>query len=160
MNIWLTGDTHLNHDRMVELCGRPKNHTELIIHNWASMVAWDDLTIHLGDVIFKEQSKITGILAAIPGKKVLVKGNHDRESLKWYMEHGFDFACHSFVMSDIIYTHAPLQKLPDNIKLNIHGHYHNADITKFEVKPQSFNKLFALEYTNYKPVLLDEFIKL
>jgi calcineurin-like phosphoesterase family protein len=158
MKIWIIADTHFYHDRIVDFCDRPKNHTELIIANWAKTVQWDDLTIHLGDVIFKEQSKIKGILAAIPGKKILVKGNHDHETLKWYMEHGFDFACHSFVMSDMVFTHAPLQKLPENIKWNIHGHLHNGTFEKHGIMLQSWHKLFAIENTNYKPVLLDDFI--
>lgn len=159
MKIYLITDTHLYHDKMVEYCGRPENHTELIIRNWASLLEWDDLTIHLGDVIFREKNKLKGILAAVAGRKVLVKGNHDRESNHWYLTNGFDFVCNSFTLGDILYTHIPAQSLPEGIRLNIHGHYHNNDHRLFDVQPKEFNKLLAIENTEYKPVLLEEFIK-
>jgi calcineurin-like phosphoesterase family protein len=161
MNIWLISDTHFYHDRIILYCNRPQNHTQLIIENWATAVKEDDITIHLGDVIFKQSSQIKNILDSIAGRKILVRGNHDNESLPWYMSHGFDFACDQFVYNNIIFTHAPISVLPVGIETNIHGHLHNAPFIKekWDLKSRPFNKLFAIELEDYKPVLLDTFVK-
>ena len=38
------------------------------------------------------------IFNKLPGRKVLVMGNHDKKSARWYSEHGFDFVCNMFVL--------------------------------------------------------------
>ncbi len=159
MRIWLISDTHFYHAKMVEYCGRPINHTELIIKNWILAPAWDDLTIHLGDVIFGNSSKMKGILAQVPGKKVLIKGNHDRESLHWYMENGFDFACNAFIYKSVFFTHTPAKVLPEGTTINVHGHFHNAPTKYHDFTTSPINKLLAIEYTDYKPVLLENFVE-
>lgn len=159
MKIWLITDTHLNHDAMVEYCGRPKNHTEIILRNWAMKVRPEDLTIHLGDVIFKRSSELAGMLSGVPGRKVLVLGNHDGNKPIWYMERGFDFACTSLVFENILFTHGPVKKLPDGCYLNIHGHWHNNEHRLYERPLKPFNKLLAIENTRLRPVLLNEFIR-
>lgn len=160
MNIYIISDTHLHHDNIIIYCNRPTNHTELILENWCNIVKEDDLIIHLGDVIFKRASELDNILHSLPGKKILVRGNHDRETLEWYMTHGFDFACDSFIFEDILFTHIPSAFLPANTKINIHGHLHNAPFIKekWNLKSRPFNRLFALENEEYKPVLLETFL--
>ena len=76
---WLHGDTHFDHDRMCEYCGRPENFNELIIQHWKKMIAPDDLVYHIGDVYFGRRSKFFDCIKDLPGAKVLIKGNHDRE---------------------------------------------------------------------------------
>lgn len=163
MNTWLISDTHLFHDKIIEYCNRPPNHTQLIIENWRKLVKPEDFTIHLGDVIFRQKSQLKEILDSIPGRKILIRGNHDDESLDWYMSHGFDFACDALIQQDIIYTHIPIEELPygQKVRFNIHGHLHNAPFIKenWDLHSKPFNKLFALEIEGYKPVLLSEFIQ-
>ncbi len=156
--IWLIADTHFNHDAMVRLCGRPQNQTELIIKNWKAAVSENDITIHLGDVIFNRPSELPQIMAQIPGRKNLILGNHDRNNSHWYMNRGFDFACESMVFRGIFYSHRPAQILPEGATLNIHGHLHNTNLHS-DIPLHPWNKLFALEYTDYKPVLLEDFLK-
>lgn len=152
MQTWITTDTHFYHEKMVELCGRPENFHKLIILHWWRMIAQDDLVIHLGDVSFEGDT----VVAGLPGRKVLVKGNHDKQSYSWYMDHGFDFCCESFSMFtgglNIIFTHKPL--IFHEYDVNIHGHLHNG------AKVESVCKHYplALEYTDYKPVLLSDIL--
>lgn len=143
MKIWIIADTHFYHENIKKFQGRPDDFNEQIIKNWNKLVQHDDLVIHLGDVIFglnKEQT-LPNIMATLPGKKVLCRGNHDLNPTIWYMERGFDFVCDYFVSEDIAFSHAPLTPLPPQtmvndqrvVKWNIHGHFHKSkdrDITE------------------------------
>jgi calcineurin-like phosphoesterase family protein len=142
MNIWIISDTHFNHAKMVEYCGRPKNFNDILIKKWNKVVTPDDMVIHLGDVILGQNSALEGILATLPGRKILCRGNHDHESNIWYMNKGFAFVCDYFVYNDLAFSHAPLTPLPNQtikqhskddvfshkpVRLNIHGHFHNGN---------------------------------
>ena len=107
-------------------------------------------------------------MPSLPGRKVLVMGNHDRsQSAHWWMQHGFEFACQAMVYRNVWLTHEPSTSLASGCELNVHGHLHNflekagADREKamhgvYKAKP--FHRLFAIEYTNYAPVEFDKFV--
>lgn len=134
MNIWIIADTHFYHENIKRYQDRPDVFNEQLISNWNRVVAYDDVVIHLGDVIFgpDQDKKLTSLMATLPGKKILCRGNHDNKSAVWYMEHGFDFACDYYVYNDIAFSHAPLTPLPPQalvpderlVNWNIHGHFH------------------------------------
>ena len=68
-----------------------------------------DTVIHLGDCAWRPEGMKR--LLELPGKKILVRGNHDDKSLEKYMEMGWDFACDSIVMKlggvVILFSHKP-----------------------------------------------------
>lgn len=78
--IWLTSDTHFNHQRTLELSKRPfANLDEMnktIIAKWNRLVGKDDTVIHLGD--FGEPQ----FLKNLNGRIILLPGNYEREALK------------------------------------------------------------------------------
>lgn len=164
---WLISDTHFNHDRIATYCDRPLDFTDRIIKRWQEIVQPEDLIIHLGDVAIGNRRTVKSILADLPGRKVLVLGNHDRmHGPDWWMEQGFAFACQALRYRNCWLTHEPSPQLPDGCTLNIHGHLHNIwhgfhpgpynDTVKDKWKP--WQRLFAIEYTNYMPVNFDKFI--
>lgn len=166
---WLITDTHFGaKNKMLEF--RPPDYGKLLISNCKKLVAQQDVLIHLGDVIDNGHKDLINILSSIVCKsKVLVKGNHDRKSNNWYLNNGFDFVCDSFTLDDILLSHIPQDNLPKNIRLNIHGHFHDnpeEKIEKHEPHIMAFYrpnkekyKLLALEHVNYCPVDLMEFAK-
>lgn len=166
--ILLISDTHFNPDNIPTYCDRPDNYTDKIIKNWKRIADINSTTIHLGDVIIGDRRKTKNILDSIPGRKILIRGNHDVDkSLQWWMNNGFDFACDSMIYNKIWLTHKPSNYLPPDAILNIFGHLHNIwngfhpptengkNIIKLEYEWQ---RLFALEYTNYCPIELNSFI--
>jgi len=165
MNVYLISDTHFNHKNIATYCQRPADFTEQIIQNWHNTVKVGDTIIHLGDVQIGAKSE--WIMPSLPGRKILIRGNHDREkSNTWWMEHGFDFACDGLKFRNMWLTHEPSTSLADGCELNIHGHLHNiwhgfgAHIPV--LNPGRLNnpwqRLFAIEYTGYMPVEFDKFI--
>lgn len=193
MNFYLISDTHLKHEAMKTYCLRPPNFTELIHKNVMNTVKAEDTLIHLGDVGIGKHADWTWMVRAWPGRKILIRGNHDRaHSCGWWAETGgFDFACDSMVFRNVLLTHEPAnaiiksdghrpygaleEGLPQDCELNVHGHLHNIwdgfasegrlerdkellgiDFTK-RLK-HSWQRLFAVEYTNYMPVEFNKFI--
>lgn len=158
---WLISDTHLYHDKMMELCGRPVDFGIQIRKNLKLLVSPQDTLIHLGDVIFYKYPELKNILGDIPGRKILVRGNHDGKKHSWYMRNGFDFSADLIMIDNIVFTHRPLETFPTGATVNIHGHLHNTGHHPQEEwwKPGERHLLFTLEH-HYKPIELQKFISM
>jgi calcineurin-like phosphoesterase family protein len=163
MSFYLISDTHFNHANIATYCDRPENFTEIILRNLRSTLTQDDTLIHLGDVFIGTKPSWLGDW---PGRKILVRGNHDRQrSVSWWMKNGFDFACDGMKFRTCWLTHEPDDSLAKSCTLNIHGHLHNIwhgfhpDDGKLETRlHHEWQRLFAVEYTNYMPVEFDKFV--
>jgi len=166
--IWLTTDWHLFHKNIMKYESRPQGFEKLITGALKKNVGEEDTVIHLGDVIFGPQSQIQYILQGLPGKYILTRGNHDRKKNTWYVSHGFFWSCKAYEYKDILFSHRPmdLSLHPSNLKYNIHGHFHTNDREDIE-RTQKFypfytenHLMLSLEYMDYKPILLEDFMKL
>ena len=161
---WLITDTHFGHDKMIEYCGRPEDFSHIILDSLCMNVYPGDILIHLGDICINNDdswhTKLQNVTTGV--KRILVRGNHDHKSDSWYMSHGWDFVCESvtvkFMGKNILFSHAPLA-IGDH-DLNIHGHFHNTlhHEDMFEILTNK-HLCLSIEETNYKPVLLETFIK-
>jgi calcineurin-like phosphoesterase family protein len=176
MKTYLFSDSHLNHGNIATYCDRPANFTELIGERWNRLVKLDDVVIHLGDVAIGDLAASREIIDRLNGRKILVRGNHDRKhSNTWWMtKGGFTFSCDSMVFRGCWLTHEPAQFLPDGCNLNIHGHLHNIwhgfhpnasvdqaeeeEMKQFKKLKHPWQRLFACEYTNYCPVEFETFV--
>jgi calcineurin-like phosphoesterase family protein len=157
--VMLITDTHFNHEMLKTYCIRPLDFTETILKRWRERVMPDDVLIHLGDVIMGKRSKIAETLAGLPGKKILVRGNHDwNKSSAWWMANGFDFACDGLILNQTWLTHEPAGELPPGCRLNIHGHLHTFENQHHDYVARPFHRLLAIEYTEYCPVEMEEFL--
>jgi len=170
--IWLITDTHFEHRAMIEFCGRPTDFTRRIVRAWQRDIKPDDLVIHLGDIGNAGRTPRPEVtvqpdinIAELPGRKVLVRGNHDKASYSWYLSHGWHCVCESMSIQAygkrLLFSHKP-QPFRNDWDLNIHGHFHNCDFRKHEpqlaaiLTPQHL--LYALEYDGYAPQLLRTFL--
>jgi len=153
--IWIFADSHW-HQEGERIC-RPDNHTQLQFANIKRTVGPDDLVIHVGDVTWNNKL-LKQDLDALPGRWVLVRGNHDQESLTWYMRNGFIFACESFVFRKVLFTHHPANELSGLALLNVHGHLHGNGHRSEGYTPETWHRLLAIENTNYTPVSFDKFV--
>ena len=84
MALYILGDPHLSFsvDKPMDIFGeRWKNHAERIKENWLRSVGAEDTVILAGDLswaISLEEAKADlEFLHRLPGKKILLRGNHD-----------------------------------------------------------------------------------
>lgn len=161
VNIYVVADTHFYHHNIIGYCGRPFNYctemNEKMITRWNSVVKKTDMVIHCGDfALHKKSDKVGETCRRLNGRKILVRGNHDRKTINWYLRNGFDFVCDTFTLGRIIFTHRPMKKqdlVLSYYDLNIHGHLHE--------KPSPHPELYenvCVEQTNYFPIKLDHIL--
>lgn len=76
------GDTHLGHRNIIRLDNRPfssvEEMDEFIIAEWNKRAAPDDEVYIDGDFSWYGVEKTNEILSRLNGKKILIRGNHDK----------------------------------------------------------------------------------
>jgi calcineurin-like phosphoesterase family protein len=138
-----------------------------------------DTLIHLGDFGIGNKNvymQTARKWAAAGIRLVLIRGNHDKESVGYYMQNGFTFACDGMIYRKCWLTHKPYNHpLPEGTLLNLHGHLHNVWDGFYPDDPKKeqdefvlaarrgellypWQRLFAVEYTDYSPVEFDKFV--
>lgn len=82
--IWAIGDLHLDYkkEKPMDVFGKAwKNHEEKIFEAWRERVAPDDTVLVVGDISWalklEEGKKDLDRIDDLPGRKILIKGNHD-----------------------------------------------------------------------------------
>ena len=175
MKIWVISDTHFGHSMLVKNGYRQEGFENVIIKNWNQRVNPLDTVIHVGDFclgkyqnysISESIMKWRGLLA---GNIILIRGNHDKESMQWYMSHGFQFCCDRLEVKyrgkGLIFTHEPLW-IEDNSPniINIHGHIHSElrnNELGFNIIGQRYRRYrnVTVDHLGFVPISLDELIK-
>ena len=150
--IYLITDTHLGHANMVKHCGRPANFTKLIYNNWSKKVRHDDTVIHLGDIAWTEPDLQK--MMKLPGRKILIRGNHDKRRTQEYLDMGFILVADELTMDfdgmKVLFTHKP--KFGHTADINIHGHLHS-------LHREDISRLYwplSLEHMGYRPIALNQ----
>lgn len=150
-NVLFIGDCHFGHKNQIRW--RPFESegqvTELILSNLRKRVTKRDIVYFLGDIILS-QDRLT-VLDDIPGKKILVAGNHCTEHVSMRQLVDVFDEVHAMVKyKEFWLTHAPLH--PDELrgKVNIHGHVHTNTLDDKRYVNVS------CEAVNYSPISLHE----
>ena len=133
---WFTSDTHFGHKNVLIHCNRPfsdiQEHDEELIRRWNEVVHPKDTVYHLGDICFGGKEYTKDIISRLNGQLVLIIGNHDHQSARYYIECGAHDVFQWKEIKDLRYyiTHYPFcHKLYsfDNEGFNwkvLHGHTH------------------------------------
>lgn len=158
MKTWITADWHLGENRF-ELMGRPFLTTEEMINtladNYNRLVAPDDVVYVVGDVCYQKTPNYLPFAYKFNGKKILVRGNHDR---------GFTDDDFSAYFEEIIpegrgieldvegipcyITHYPSEGRND--RFNLVGHIHSA----WKYQLNSLN--IGVDVNHFRPVSLEK----
>lgn len=151
--IWLTADLHLGHKNVLSYCARPflsVGDMDEALSRQLGKVGPDDWLVMVGDVAMGDHIACFPLLRRVPGRKVLVVGNHDitRAGLCHYEDAANDDASPLFEAvvpflywsghggQQVVVSHYPLkptnvhetaaghQHEPERPLLNYHGHLH------------------------------------
>lgn len=169
MTIWLISDTHFGHANIIKYANRPfasvSEMDEQMTLRWQTLVAENDTVFHLGDFSLHKKD-ILRQFDLLPGRKFLIKGNHDHSkivNLPWrgvfpYLElsKGEKFG-QDIIPRDCVLFHYPISSWNGKFHGSCHffGHVHAA--VGFTEK-RSLN--ICVEQTDYAPILLDKAIEL
>ena len=128
--VFFTADLHLGHNNVGAFrknVESSEENTAWIVEQWHQTIRKKtDVVWLLGDIVFDEVS--LEVLATLPGRKQLVRGNHD--AIKDYGRalevfenmYGLHTKYHYWL------SHAPVHPAELRGKPNIHGHVHYHDI--------------------------------
>lgn len=174
--IFYISDTHFGHAHIIRYDNRPfMNATEMeeaIIERWNEVVSDKDTVYILGDFSWYKEEQTLGILNRLSGKKVLVKGNHDRISPK--VAEKFVKVCDYLEIKDngrkVVMSHYPMPFWNGQFRDSVHlyGHVHNShqwnvceslrrELRQLQDIPmRMYNVGCMMEWLNYTPCTLDE----
>ena len=170
-NIFLTSDTHFNHNNLIGMCPESRGHfsnveemNETIIQNWNEIVPLDGIVYHLGDLCMGKAEDIPNILERLNGHIILIRGNHDYgKRRKIYEECGVEIKDIDYISYNGMYfvlSHIPIGNEeymemlvgPNGEIWNLHGHTHQ--YTCFSAVPHTFH--VGLDSNKMRPISLEE----
>lgn len=139
-----------------------------ICHNWNKTVSNSDTIYVLGDVTIGRTEKSLSFLETLRGRKILVRGNHDKAKLSHYSKYFVDIRAYD-IKPGIICSHIPIHT--DSIErfgINVHGHLHINEVYTKDPRfmPEGENAVkdkrylnVCCEKVNYTPISYEEIIK-
>lgn len=176
MNMFFTSDLHFGHKNIIRFDNRPftsvEEMDEVLIHNWNKKVKKNDLVYILGDISWHKDEKTCEIFERLNGRKILIKGNHDRVhgKIKNYFEEITDYKEITLPGNKhITLCHYPI------VFFNRHhygafmfyGHVHNShewqmtenykfELEELDIRCNMFN--VGTMVHNYEPVTFEEIV--
>lgn len=139
---WVTSDHHFLHDNIVGFCRRPghedgdtQRHNHRMRNNWINTVRPTDTILHLGDLVLGSRADAEALLGGkmeLPGRKFLLKGNHDKRSRSFYESLGFEIVDPFDLEVNgyrVFFSHYPLippVKTLGEGEINLMAHVHNS----------------------------------
>jgi calcineurin-like phosphoesterase family protein len=179
--IYFTSDTHFGHRNIIEYCNRPFRSSDgqpdvyymdrELIKRWNDVVTPDDTVYHLGDVIMGERGRLPQILRNLSGRKILIRGNHDKGAEKM-LEAGFDEVhseLYTTVDGKLLYLHhqpMPVTHWMGWATYHICGHVHehwtrrgdtvNAGVDRWDFRPVTLETLLGAQEDWTEQKQLDE----
>lgn len=173
MRTFIISDTHFGHKGITDFehsDGTPmrpfaswQEADMTMVDNWNKIVKPGDKVYHLGDVAFSRLG--LDLVKLLNGRINLVRGNHDDQQARRYLEVGFRNIYGVKQINGVWLTHMPMHEMSageDRVKLNVHGHLHRNKVPPsdevdwrdgIDEHPKYFNA--CVEQINYTPMDLD-----
>lgn len=162
LDTWIISDTHFRHKNIIKYCNRPMHHDKLMVDNWNKVVKEDDTVLHLGDLAVwygPDHSEALDMALYLPGKKFMLRGNHDLlEDEEFFVFTGFnvvDEFVQKFGQTRVLFSHYPDTERGHLWDLNVHGHIHNNQSRDHQNLSSKWINV-SIEVMDYKPVRLRE----
>ncbi|MDO6414109.1 metallophosphoesterase family protein [Sphingomonas sp. BIUV-7] len=155
MTTYFTADTHFGDHRTINIWKRPfANMAEMdavLLARWEESVGPEDNVWHLGDFA-RRADDVAAILAKLPGRKHLVRGNNDPEGTLaasgWTSVQ--DYAEIEVDGQKLVLCHYPFRSWNGQHRgaINLHGHSHG----RLKAMPRQYD--IGVDVHDYAPVTL------
>jgi len=163
-NVWFISDPHFFHEKIIEYADRPfkdvREMNETIIRNINDKVKEGDTLFCLGDVGFGSNTRLKKLISKINGKKILIRGNHDR-SHETMLNVGFGISVPNLMWREFYMIHNA-HRVGDNLfnksmKIVLSGHSHSKLKYNFTSSGRRVINL-SLDAWDFKPVSMQEIL--
>lgn len=157
--VFFIADPHFGHKNIIQYENRPFPDVETmdaaLIERWNQTVSPEDIVYLAGDFSFYGREKTKAIAAKLQGRKRLVMGNHDNESVSFYYGAGFErvYDCPIVFQEFWLVSHEPLYLNSNMPYGNLFGHVHG-NPAYADYSPQSF--CISAERIGYRPISFEE----
>lgn len=181
MNYFIS-DLHFGHFNIIRYDNRPFNSIEemdkVLIDNWNSVVSDDDTVYILGDISWHNEEKTVQIFQQLKGKKILIRGNHDKVVRGSNIYKCFDSVYDYYELyldkkNKVVMSHYPIPFWNGQFRDTIHlyGHVHNShqwnimenwmnELRQLQDIPmRAYNVGCMMKWMNYTPRTLEEIIE-
>lgn len=164
--LFFWSDLHFYHHNIIKYASRPfdsvDHMNQTLLSNYWSTVSENDVVVFGGDIAFGDIELTKPLIQNLPGKKILVLGNHDFDKNQCIFRnyHCFDETVMAFVLQqkveetdiNILVTHYPVaaEALPQNT-INIHGHIHQHSAGEKNIN-------MSVEHTEFCPKQMESLI--
>ena len=177
MKTFFTSDLHFGHKNIIRFDNRPFISVDemdaAIIEKWNKKVGKNDLVYILGDISWYGDEKTCEIFDQLNGRKVLIKGNHDRVhgKVKKYFEEITDYKEIKLESGEqVVLCHYPITFFNRHHygAYMLYGHVHNShewhmvenykfELEELDIKCNMFN--VGIMLWDYEPVTFDEILR-
>ena len=119
--LFATSDTHFNHVNIIKYCGRPFTPDEegaekckaFLLERYRETVGENDIVIFLGDLAMggamRIRDEMPALVHALPGRKIMIRGNHDGLEPGFYRKLGFSLVLDWLILGGMFFCHYPLE---------------------------------------------------
>lgn len=176
--IYFTADLHLDHKNILlsrQGFSSIEEMNERLISNWQGVVSKEDTVYIIGDFSYRSPVSVKQYLKQLPGRKILIRGNHDFKWLKTFSEeekdHYFEgiYDIHQIKMDKKVISlcHYPMVAYCGSNYENswlICAHTHDSKTADhwYDIK-RNYNLIRFLnagvDINNFKPVTFEELVE-
>lgn len=159
--IYFTSDLHLGHPAAIKFGNRPFRDVEemnkTLISNFNSIIKPNDTVYILGDIAYRlPVEKTNELIKKLNGKKILIRGNHDKKYDKRLFEGIYDYLEISLNKKKIVLMHYPMLEWNCSFhgSYQFHGHIHSkGDEYNKECKENNIRRYdVGVDANNWYPV--------
>lgn len=152
--VFFTADTHFGDCKALKLSNRPYESVaemdEDMIRLWNSTVPKDGIVFHLGDFGFGSYRRGMEILFSLNGRKHLVLGNHDLQTICRGHVGQFSSVSQQMILNvsgqRVLLNHCPLLCYPSDVSMwQLFGHVHSGHLSSGYDLPR-LNHLLPTQY--------------
>lgn len=164
--IYFTADLHLGHNAIIHMQDRPFDSVEkmnkALIDNINTFVNKNDTLYILGDMTHKiTVPEANELIKQINGKKILIKGNHDKEFDESLFEGIYDYLEINIEEIPFVLMHYPIRSWNKMRRgsIQLHGHIHADETYNLKNRENGIYQYdVGVDANNYYPVSAKQII--